>query len=331
MNSKLMDADKPQLRFMDFEEPDSRMLVPIKGYSAMPLVSLEKAVEPLVSLVTEVQHMAYVAKKNAQYPKDGLSSDESAAIMLYTLEWTPRKASFYLILNATLRKENREALKPWFLYLRLVFTALSRLPSVTSTIYRAVKDVSTQHIEGEEFIWWNFASCTTKVGTLENEQYCGTAGNVHDQKSTSAIIEVKPKKTQIKPPAPVPVLAPSYTPVIASNEDTPRPYIIIATTVIGLIVLGISLMALITGVIEQSECAIQPWIPKWLIGFGVAGLVGAVALIVLGCVYRCCHGEDCATSCGVCLGLIFILFFLAWMIAVSAIAMFFTVYLNVVY
>ena len=51
-----------------------------------------------------------------------------AAIALYTMEWTPFYESIYHLLNTNLRDENRDALKPWFLYLKLLITALQRLP-----------------------------------------------------------------------------------------------------------------------------------------------------------------------------------------------------------
>ena len=40
--------------------------------------------------------------------------------MLYSMEWQPKEHSLNLILNRTLRDENREKLKPWFLYLKLI-------------------------------------------------------------------------------------------------------------------------------------------------------------------------------------------------------------------
>ncbi|CAF5145645.1 unnamed protein product, partial [Rotaria sp. Silwood1] len=115
------------------------MLLPIQGYEKMPLVSLEEAIVPLVSLVPDVEQMVWVAKQNSNGPTDGLSSDESASIILYTMEWEPYEKSFYVILNSTLRATIREQLRPWFLYLRLVINALEKLPSTTRTVYRGVK------------------------------------------------------------------------------------------------------------------------------------------------------------------------------------------------
>ncbi len=73
--------------------------------------------------------MVYIVKQNCNNPEDNLTPDESASIMLYSMEWSSREKSFYFILNKSLRSENRQLLKPWFLYLRLFLHALSKLPS----------------------------------------------------------------------------------------------------------------------------------------------------------------------------------------------------------
>ncbi|CAF4814632.1 unnamed protein product, partial [Rotaria magnacalcarata] len=51
------------LRITDIADEPLRFIVPIGGYEEMPLVSLEKAVEPLVSILPAVQSHAYVAKQ----------------------------------------------------------------------------------------------------------------------------------------------------------------------------------------------------------------------------------------------------------------------------
>ena len=67
------------------QEPE-RMLMPIRGYEKMPLVSLEEAVAPLVSILPEVQDYVYFAKQQCKpVPADGLTRDESASIILYTM------------------------------------------------------------------------------------------------------------------------------------------------------------------------------------------------------------------------------------------------------
>ncbi len=111
------------------------MLTPIEGFSKQPLVTLEEASEPLTNIVPRIATYAHIAKARATNPANGLSVDESASIALYTMEWEPYTESLYYILNDSLRTEDRQILKPWFLYLKLLFTTLSRLPSISLNVY----------------------------------------------------------------------------------------------------------------------------------------------------------------------------------------------------
>ncbi|CAF1372887.1 unnamed protein product [Rotaria sp. Silwood1] len=154
------------------------MLAPIEGYEQSPLVTLEEAVKPLVNIVPKVERNVFIVKQNCQEPEDDLTTDESASIMLYTYESMPHEDSLYVKLNATLRSEQRKNLIPWFLYLRLVLTALARLPAKCRSVFRGVKEnLRSEYPEDKIFIWWGFSSCTSSVGVLENEQFFGKTGN----------------------------------------------------------------------------------------------------------------------------------------------------------
>lgn len=89
----------------------------------------------------------------------------------------PQEECLYYVLNQTLRNENRQKLRPWFLFLRLILTALAELPSITSNVYRGVKrDMRKEYPEGKTFVWWGFSSCTSKLNVLQNEQFLGKTG-----------------------------------------------------------------------------------------------------------------------------------------------------------
>ncbi|CAF3332213.1 unnamed protein product, partial [Rotaria sp. Silwood2] len=127
------------LRITDIDLKPLEYLAPISGYAEEPLVSLEQAVEPLVPILPEVQSHAYVAKKRCEKPADGLTPDESASIMLYTMGWMPLEKCLYSVLNNTLRATDRQQkLIPWYLYLRLFLNALFRLPLLSTHVYRGV-------------------------------------------------------------------------------------------------------------------------------------------------------------------------------------------------
>ncbi|CAF3936512.1 unnamed protein product [Adineta steineri] len=166
------------LRLTDIPKEPMNFLMPISGYEKMPIVSLEEAVEPLLSILPTVKSYARAAKKQCKKPADNLTQDESASIMLYSMGWEPLDECLYCALNATLRSKNRSSLKPWFLFLRLFLGALFRLPPIPHlTVFRGVKlDLSKQFEEDETFIWWGFSSCTTSIKVLQSEQFLGMEG-----------------------------------------------------------------------------------------------------------------------------------------------------------
>jgi hypothetical protein len=163
-------------RFSDIAEEPCKMLMPIVGYEEMPIVSLEEAVEPLLYLLPAVQSHVYVAKERCKKPPpDGLTIDESASIMLYSMSWKPLNKCLYATLNDTLRSEDRAKLEPWFLYLKLFLTALERLPSIHRTVYRGVqRDMHKDYPKSKPIVWWAFSSCTTSIDVLQSELFLGT-------------------------------------------------------------------------------------------------------------------------------------------------------------
>ncbi|CAF2157902.1 unnamed protein product [Rotaria magnacalcarata] len=66
---------------------------------------------------------------------DGLTSDESGSIMLYSIIWQPVDQCLYSVLNSILLSLNENKLQSWMLYLKLLFSALIHLPSNHATVY----------------------------------------------------------------------------------------------------------------------------------------------------------------------------------------------------
>ncbi|CAF1470104.1 unnamed protein product [Adineta ricciae] len=171
-------SDLSNSRYTDIkEEPIDKLLMPIDGYQDEPLVPLEESVSPVTHLFTNLAQYIWIAKRNCQKPLDDLTQDESAAIYLYTMQF-PRDQSLYLILNRFLRTENRDALTPWFKYLKLFLTALFKLQSVRATVWRGVRgeDLSDQYPTGHEFAWWGITSCTATPDVLEKTSFLGKTG-----------------------------------------------------------------------------------------------------------------------------------------------------------
>ena len=162
-------------RFSDMDEEPQEMLLCIEGYENMPLVTLEEAVKPLLHILPNIEEKMYVAQKNYPKGQTTLTEDESSAIMLYTMDWEPAEKTLYFVLNLTLRSrqaDRKQKLGPWFLFLKLLITALSRLPSKPCVAYRGIKhDLSHRYKIGQKFVWWGFSSCTTSPDVLN--QFCG--------------------------------------------------------------------------------------------------------------------------------------------------------------
>ncbi|CAF3598743.1 unnamed protein product [Rotaria sp. Silwood1] len=112
---------------------DKKNLPPVADYWAYPLVSLEQALVPLLSEIEHLERSIEEAKRHCHYPSEhGLTHDESASIFLYTME--AGDYSLYRLLNKTLRDEDRHKIKPWFSFLKLFDTALSKLPTIMDKI-----------------------------------------------------------------------------------------------------------------------------------------------------------------------------------------------------
>lgn len=158
---------------------ESKLLDPIVGYAQEPLVSLADACIPLGNVVKNIPiYVSIALRETPNIPNDELTRDESAAIRLYTMEWTEAKYSLYRLLNKALKEPNRTVLQPWHKYLKLFLTALIKIPCAhPQTIWRGVHhNVSKEYPRGIEITWWHFASCTTTLTVLENEAYLGSCG-----------------------------------------------------------------------------------------------------------------------------------------------------------
>lgn len=100
---------------------------------------------------------AIFAKNRVCNPSDKLTKDECAAIYLYTMDWYPKDETLSIRLNAALRTKDPKHVAPYYPYLKLFHTALSKLPSVTTTLWRGVTgDLTDEYMTGTSFVWWGF-------------------------------------------------------------------------------------------------------------------------------------------------------------------------------
>ncbi|CAF1273287.1 unnamed protein product [Didymodactylos carnosus] len=168
---------KGSLRYFDVQNEPHKMLLPIEGYEYLPLMPLEETVKSLEQLIPNIQRKVYIAQQNSEEPRDNLTVNESAAIQLYTMEWEPYSQCLYFVLNSALRSENRQQLKPFFAYLKLLLTALFKLPSEKRRVYRGTNlDLSAQYAKGTTVTWWGLTSCTEYRDNLESPQFLDKRG-----------------------------------------------------------------------------------------------------------------------------------------------------------
>jgi hypothetical protein len=180
MNESIkLDVRRPNNRLIIEDSEISKTLGPIIGYAEEPLVSLADACAPLRGIIQKVLEYASTAlQETPDNPADGLTRDESAAIRLYTMEWTDENASFYSALNRALNTNDRQDLRPWFKYLKLFLTALATIPCAPpQTVWRGVrKHITDDFQRGAKVTWWAFSSCTTSLPVLQNDLYLGSTG-----------------------------------------------------------------------------------------------------------------------------------------------------------
>jgi len=170
-------------RFTSEVDPaETPYTVPIYGCMDKPLMSLKKACRRLKGIVSHIDKIAGCAMIAAAHKckgkdKNGLSVDERGAIKMYTQE-----SPFYHALNKTLRLKDRTKIVPFFAYLKLLLTALAKLPRVKGSFWRGIKRDLHKLFEdklknAEKHYFWSFKSATLKLKTLENPMFLGKSGH----------------------------------------------------------------------------------------------------------------------------------------------------------
>jgi hypothetical protein len=125
--------------------------------------------------IPDLERIVWEALRRSDgHNKDGLSTDEAAAICIYTIEFGEH--SLNRLLNQDLRYEDPHRLERWFPYLRLFMNALNKLPSHRCTVWRGVQaDMSDKYSKGDRNLWRSVTSTTPDASLLEN-MYLGKTG-----------------------------------------------------------------------------------------------------------------------------------------------------------
>jgi len=89
---------------------------------------------------------------------------------LYTTE-----SVLYKQLKATLRDSDRKKALPWFPYLRLFLSAVSKLERQETSLYRGVsKDLRKEYPKDRVVTWWGVSSCTPSLAVAKS--FLGSSG-----------------------------------------------------------------------------------------------------------------------------------------------------------
>ena len=164
----------PSPRFL-LDTVDDGLLGPITGVMDAPLLPLTKAAAK-TGLPNIDSHAFIASEKAEQMAKEGslgkLTKEEAGALTLYTME------ALYGPLNVLLRQRDRNKLKPYFPYLRLLLQAKDKLPKYSGAVWRGVKgkDLSSDFPKGNEVWWWAFNSTTKDLMILQNPLFLGKSG-----------------------------------------------------------------------------------------------------------------------------------------------------------
>ena len=172
-------------RVMDVHDHPHAEMGPIMGVMNCPLMSIDDATRPLEKLYSSAHGhnpmatAVYCAKAHAAKVLRAGSDDhdltrcEIASLHLYTQQ------VLYSQLNKLMRDRDRHKLLRYFPLLRLMLSALDKLPNHAGIVYRGIKVTKTlknkYHID-RELTWWSFSSFTLDGDSLSGDTFCGSRG-----------------------------------------------------------------------------------------------------------------------------------------------------------
>lgn len=156
-----------------------QVLAPIQGVMDQPLVQLDAATATLTSFIPGIVITVSVAMAFARDlvhtegpDPHGLTVDEVGAVYLYTAQ------CLYKQLNEALRSEDRQNCIPYFGYLRLLLSAVDKLPSHSGHVFRGIrKDLSGTYTKNREVYEWAIGSATVNGEVLKNPLFLGSTGD----------------------------------------------------------------------------------------------------------------------------------------------------------
>jgi TPR repeat protein len=163
--------------FDDLGAPDPTLAVAL----ARVLVMCEEGKEGACAISATELAVSIASGADAAVYSDRVRSRESrtrggiAALQMYTLEFSG--TSVFEALNEALRSKVRAKCAPFRWYIWMLMHAMREAPAFdVATVYRGVReDLRATYKKGRTVTWHGFSSCTTSLGVLQSEQFCGAS------------------------------------------------------------------------------------------------------------------------------------------------------------
>ncbi|CAF0951218.1 unnamed protein product [Adineta steineri] len=153
-------------------------------YLKVPLLNLTEAIKKTTSSGKYLSSCPTGVTSPGTLPF-GLTPDEKAAITMYT-----SSCDVYPELNAALRTEKINEIRPWFSYLKLFDTAISKIPPVKRDYCRGIRvPPNGSYTVGTVITWWGVSSVSTQPSTCKSFSTPtggGCCGSFYRIKSISA-------------------------------------------------------------------------------------------------------------------------------------------------
>ena len=185
-------------RFIQFEYKDKPFPLNIESQTTSPL-SLDETLNPVLSQFDQLVPFIERAKQLHSRPaQQNHTEDELAAIYLYTDNCEGQ--SLHDALNRALQSGDPATIKPWLNFLKLLYSALDKVPSMKSTVWRGLPiSLAEQLKENEEIVCCGITSCSTSADVIRtiadpNSILCSikplNGKNIHEYSSLAADYEV---------------------------------------------------------------------------------------------------------------------------------------------
>lgn len=184
-------------RFIQFQYKDKPIPLNIESQTTSTL-SLNETLESVVSQFDQLVPFIEKAKQLHSRPAEqNLTEDELAAIYLYTDNCEGQ--SLHAALNQALQSGDPALIKPWLNFLKLLYNALGKVPSMKSTVWRGLPSNLVEQLkENDEIVCCGITSCSTSADVIraidQNSILCSikplNGKNIHEYSSLTGDYEV---------------------------------------------------------------------------------------------------------------------------------------------